>query len=64
MKLKNEDILALGMISLTLGVFIGLISKYLDLHYLDFSISSFLEGLFFGLSLVLNLAYLIRRRQG
>jgi hypothetical protein len=64
MKLKNEDILALGTISLTLGVFIGLVSKYLDLQYLDFSILSFLEGLFFGLSLVLNLAYLIRRRQG
>jgi hypothetical protein len=52
------------MISLTLGVFVGLISKHLDLEYLDFSISSFLEGLSFGLSLVLNLAYLIRRRQG
>jgi len=63
MKLKNEDIMALGMISLTLGVFIGLIGRYLDLQYLGFSILSFLEGLFFGLSLALNLTYLIRRRK-
>ncbi len=47
------------MISLVLAfAFAGL----LDLHYLDFSVSSFLGGVFTGLSMVLNLSYLIKVR--
>jgi len=58
MKLKDEYILAPGMFSLVLSS----ILRYLDLQYLDFSISSFFGGLFTGLSLVLNLFYLITLR--
>ena len=54
MKLKDEYILALGMFSLVLSSIFE--------RYLDFSISSFFGGLFTGLSLVLNLFYLITLR--
>jgi hypothetical protein len=57
MPLKNESILAIGMISLALGILIG---RFLHFEYLGFSVTDFLEGVLTGLSLVLNLTYLIR----
>ncbi len=59
MKLKDEYILSLGIFSLALSV---IFLRYLDLWYSDFSISSFLGGLFAGLSSVLILFYLIKIR--
>jgi len=57
MPLKNESMLAIGMISLALGILIG---RFLHFEYLGFSVTDFLEGVLTGLSLVLNLTYLIR----
>lgn len=57
MVLKNETMLSIGMISMALGILIG---RFLQFEYLGFSVSSFLEGLFVGLALVMNAAYLIR----
>jgi hypothetical protein len=57
MPLKNESMLAIGMISLALGILIG---RFLSFEYLGFSVTDFLEGVLTGLSLVLNLTYLIR----
>ena len=59
MQLRNETILALGMISMALGLLIG---RFLDVEYSGFSVSAFVEGVLIGLSLVMNLAYLIARR--
>lgn len=61
MILKNEDLQALGMITVALGLSMGWV---LDQLHLDFSILKFLEGLFIGLSMGSNLTYLWRRRQG
>lgn len=56
MKIKNDNVLlAIGMISLT-------ISHILKRYGPDISIVHFLEGMFLGISLVLNLAFLIRYR--
>jgi hypothetical protein len=59
MALKDESILAIGMISLALGILIG---RFVHFEYSGFSISDFLEGVFVGLSLVMNITYLIRQR--
>jgi uncharacterized membrane-anchored protein len=56
--LKDENMLAVGMISLALGILIG---KFLNVD-VGFPVTSFLEGFLIGLSLVMNLAYLCRRR--
>jgi len=61
MILKNEDLQALGMITVALGLSMGWV---LDQLHLDFSILRFLEGLFIGLSMGCNLTYLWRGRQG
>lgn len=60
MKLNDERILAIGMISLALGILIG---RFLHFEYGDFSITDFIEGILIGLSLVMNIAYLIRKRK-
>jgi len=60
MPLKDENILAIGMISMALGILIG---RFLHFEYAGFSITDFTEGVLTGLSLVLNLTYLIRRRK-
>jgi len=54
---KSENVLALGMISLSLGILIG---RFLRIEYLGFSITDFIEGVLTGLSLVMNLTYLVR----
>jgi hypothetical protein len=58
MLLKDENILAIGMISLALGILIG---RFLHFEYLGFSITDFVEGILIGLSLVMNIAYLVRK---
>ncbi|MCP8311582.1 MAG: hypothetical protein L6M37_01345 [Candidatus Methylarchaceae archaeon HK02M1] len=59
MPLKDETLLAIGMISMALGILIG---RFLYYEYSGFSISDFLEGVFVGFALVMNLTYLIRMR--
>ncbi len=59
MTLKDETILAIGMISIALGILIG---RFAHFEYSGFSISDFAEGVLVGLSLVMNLTYLIRQR--
>jgi hypothetical protein len=60
MPLKDENILAMGMISIALGILIG---RFLHFEYSGFSVTDFIEGILTGLSLVLNLTYLIRKRK-
>ncbi len=60
MLFKDESILAIGMISLALGLLIG---RFIHFEYAGFSVTGFLEGLFVGLSLVMNIAYLIKVRK-
>jgi hypothetical protein len=58
--LKDENILAIGMISIASGILIG---RFLHFEYLGFSVTDFVEGILLGLSLVMNLTYLVRRRK-
>ena len=60
MPLKDENMLALGMISMALGILIG---RFLQFEYSGFSVTDFIEGVLTGLSLVLNLTYMIRNRR-
>jgi hypothetical protein len=60
MLLKDENILAIGMISLALGILIG---RFLHFEYLGFSATDFVEGILIGLSLVMNITYLVRKRR-
>ena len=60
MQLKDESILATGMISIALGILIG---RFLHFEYAGFSITDFAEGVLIGLSLVMNVTYLIRIRK-
>jgi len=59
MHLKDESMLAIGVISIALGILIG---QFVHFEYSGFSISDFIEGILVGLSLVMNVAYLIRQR--
>jgi hypothetical protein len=58
MRLKDETILSIGMLSMAVGILIG---RFTRLEYSGFSISDFVEGVLTGLSLVMNLFYLIKR---
>jgi hypothetical protein len=60
MQLKDESLLAIGMISLALGILIG---RFLHFEFSGFAITAFVEGVLVGLSLVMNLTYLIRIRK-
>jgi hypothetical protein len=60
MNLKNETLGAVGMISLALGILIG---RFLTFEYAGFSVTDFVEGVLVGLSLVMNVTYLIRIRK-
>ncbi len=60
MQLKDENMLAIGMISLALGLLIG---RFVNFEYLGISVSAFVEGVLIGLSLVMNLAYLVSKRK-
>lgn len=59
MPLNDESILAVGMISIALGILIG---RFLHLEFMGFSVTDFVEGVLIGLSLVMNLTYLLRIR--
>ncbi len=59
MQLKNKTILTIGLLSFALSILIG---KFTFFVYGDIMISDFLAGFFVGLSIVMNLAYAIRRR--
>ena len=56
--LKDESALAIGMISLSIGILVG---RFTALEVSGFSISAFFEGVLTGLSLAMNLYYLVRR---
>jgi hypothetical protein len=58
--LKDENILAVGMMSMAIGILVG---RFTHFEYSGFSISDFVEGILTGVSLVLNLAYMVRRRK-
>jgi hypothetical protein len=60
MRLSDERILSIGMISLAIGILIG---RFLHFEYAGFSITDFVEGILIGLSLVMNITYLIRKRK-
>jgi hypothetical protein len=60
LQLKDENLLAVGMISLALGILIG---RFLYFEYIGFSVTDFIEGILIGLSLVMNVTYLVRRRR-
>jgi hypothetical protein len=60
MKLSDERILAIGMISLAIGILIG---RFLYFEYEGFSVTAFVEGILIGLSIVMNITYLIRKRK-
>ena len=51
MYLKNETMLAIGLISLALGVLIG---EFFHFEYGGILISNFLEGFFVGLAIVMT----------
>jgi len=52
--------LSIGMISMALGILIG---RFVYMEYLGVSVSDFVEGILVGLSLTMNLAYLIQFRK-
>jgi len=60
MRLKEETILAIGMLSMALGILIG---RFLHFEYLGFSVTDFVEGMLVGLSLVMNITYLVLLRR-
>ena len=60
MQLKDETILSIGMMCMAVGIFVGRFTQFV---YSNFGISDFIEGLLLGVSLVMNLAYLVRRRK-
>lgn len=60
MRLKDETILAIGMLSMALGILVG---RFLHFEYLGFAVTDFLEGVLVGLSLVMNITYLLLLRR-
>jgi len=60
MQLKDETILSIGMLSMAVGILIG---RFLHFEYAGLSVTDFVEGILVGLSLVMNLTYLIRMRK-
>jgi tetrahydromethanopterin S-methyltransferase subunit C len=58
MVLKDETALSIGMISLAIGILLG---RFTSFEISGFSISAFVEGILTGLSLAMNLYYLVRR---
>jgi hypothetical protein len=54
-----ETILSIGMMSLAVGVLVG---RFTHFEYSGFSISDFVKGVLTGVSLVMNLFYLVKHR--
>ncbi|MDR0373870.1 MAG: hypothetical protein LBI79_10085 [Nitrososphaerota archaeon] len=61
MPLKNEPKLLVGTLTLVLGLSLGLL--FGGISFMGVPIFCFLSGLFFGLSIVMNISYLMSRRQ-
>ena len=60
MRIKDDNtLLATGMFSLVLSILIG--SLHVD--YFGFSVSDLVRGMLVGISLALNLTFLIRKRR-
>jgi hypothetical protein len=57
---SDENMLAIGTISLALGILIG---RFAHFEYAGFSVTDFAEGILIGLSLVINIVYLVRRKK-
>ena len=60
MGLKPETMLSIGMISMALGILIG---RFVHIEYMGVSVSDFVEGILVGLSLTMNVEYLIQYRR-
>jgi hypothetical protein len=60
MLLKDETILAVGMISLALGLLIG---QFLYFEVGGVVVTTFLEGILIEIALVMNFAYLVKTRK-
>jgi hypothetical protein len=58
MGFKDETALSLGMMSLAIGILVG---RFTSFAVSGFSISDFVEGVLTGVSLVMNLYYLVRK---
>jgi hypothetical protein len=59
MLIKDEKtLLVAGMFSLSLSILIG----FLHVECFGFSVSDFVEGLLLGISVAMNLTFMIRRR--
>ena len=58
--LKDENILAIGMICIALGILVG---RFLHFEYLGFSVTDFVEGILVSLSIVMNTFYVVNRRR-
>jgi hypothetical protein len=52
MQLRDEILLAIGMILIALGILIG---RFVHIEYLRFSVTDFIKGALVGLSSVMNL---------
>lgn len=60
MGFKDETILSIGMMSLTIGLLVG---RFTHFGYLGFSLSDFGEGILTGVSLIMNLFFLAKKPQ-
>jgi len=60
LQISDERIVAIGSVSLALGILIG---RFLHFEVAGFPVTEFAEGVLLGLSLVMNLTYLIGRRK-
>jgi hypothetical protein len=58
MGLRTVTMLSIGMISMALGILIG---RFVHIEVSGFAVSDFVEGVLVGLSLTMNLAYLVLR---
>jgi hypothetical protein len=59
MLIKDENtLLVAGMFSLSLSILIG----FLHVECFGFSVSDFMEGMLLGISVAMNLTFMIRRR--
>jgi hypothetical protein len=60
LQIKDDNMLAIGMITMAVGLLIGQFSSF---EYSGVEVSSFFEGVLIGLSMVMNLAYLYKKRK-
>ena len=61
MRLKDDTIPSTGMLCMSVGILVG---RFTQFEYSGFAISDFIEGLLLGISLVMNLTYIAKRRKG